>query len=665
MASSEGGSSVQPGTERVDTAVAFEEEKEKEATLKALHKPIRKWFSKEGTPEEIKARKEKYGKFPLFWQDFKTWEHEKAVYQLYQQAQRKGNEPAPANTANADKSPSERPAKRRKKSRWASAAPAKSPENGMPGPEEASRWSAPSVSNTLAGGVKVLPSGHIVPANLSAKDEEVFVYKLQLENLKQRMASVPELAAKRDADPDRSPSPEPTYNTMGVRTNNRERRMMDACKKEEERLMVAMLRRDPELKQRYNFKIYRKVYMPVKDFPEYNFIGLVLGPRGATQRQMEEESGCKIAIRGRGSVKDGRQVRQNSQAERMLDDDLHVLITGDDPDKVALAVKLVKPIMNPLDDDRNVHKQRQLRQLALINGTLRENDYCNYCGEAGHRNFECPKRQKDTLAANKPTIKCSICGESSHVTADCKYTPEEIAQKKQKVDGDFQNFMADLGDASAVTSRQAAGSAMPNNASGNQGGGTAPQLAPILQPSRRSAPQMLPSARAPAGVRGARGGGPVRGRGRGSAAMMKPAWMVQQEAEEARKNSASGGELTSSSQEAARPPSSALLPPAQNQAPSAQHQPPPAQHQAPPPLLTGKWAPPPTFVAPPFQMQNPQGYGGYGYPQQPGMLGVHGAPPPGYGMAPPSAAYGARPPNHLNPYAPPSTGGLNVNDWDD
>ena len=66
--------------------------------------------------------------------------------------------------------------------------------------------------------------------------------------------------------------------------------MMDACKKEEERLMVAMLRRDPELKQRYNFNIYRKVYMPVKDFLEYNFIGLVLGPRGATQRQMEDFS---------------------------------------------------------------------------------------------------------------------------------------------------------------------------------------------------------------------------------------------------------------------------------------------------------------------------------------------------------------------------------------
>ena len=269
--------------------------------------------------------------------------------------------------------------------------------------------------------------------------------------------------------------------------------------------MVAMFRADPALKQRYNFKITRKVYMPVKDFPDYNFIGLVLGPRGATQRLMEEQSGCKIAIRGRGSVKDGRQVRQNSQAERMMDDDLHVLITGDDPDKVAVAVKLVEPIMNPLDDDKNVHKQRQLRQLALINGTLRENAYCNYCGEAGHKNFECPKRQRDALSVNKPTIKCAICGETSHVTADCKYTPEEIAQKKQRVDGDFQNFMADLGGASHIKNHQPNASTASHASDSEKSSGR--PLAPILQPAQTPSSNVSVPSHAPAGVRHARAGG--------------------------------------------------------------------------------------------------------------------------------------------------------------
>ncbi len=51
------------------------------------------------------------------------------------------------------------------------------------------------------------------------------------------------------------------------------------------------------------FKKTRKLYIPIKKYPEYNFIGLIIGPRGITQKNMERETGAKIAIRGRGSVK--------------------------------------------------------------------------------------------------------------------------------------------------------------------------------------------------------------------------------------------------------------------------------------------------------------------------------------------------------------------------
>jgi splicing factor 1 len=30
-----------------------------------------------------------------------------------------------------------------------------------------------------------------------------------------------------------------------------------------------------------------KLFIPVKDYPGYNFIGLILGPRGNTQKRME------------------------------------------------------------------------------------------------------------------------------------------------------------------------------------------------------------------------------------------------------------------------------------------------------------------------------------------------------------------------------------------
>ena len=56
---------------------------------------------------------------------------------------------------------------------------------------------------------------------------------------------------------------------------------------------------------------------------------------------------------------------------------------------------------------------KQLKELALINGTLREDDFCQVCGEKGHRQFECPHRAKTFKAAG---IKCSICGDMSHPT---------------------------------------------------------------------------------------------------------------------------------------------------------------------------------------------------------------------------------------------------------
>lgn len=48
-------------------------------------------------------------------------------------------------------------------------------------------------------------------------------------------------------------------------------------------------------------KIRKKIYIPVNT--GVNYIGLLIGPRGLYQKRLEEESGCKILIRGKGSQK--------------------------------------------------------------------------------------------------------------------------------------------------------------------------------------------------------------------------------------------------------------------------------------------------------------------------------------------------------------------------
>ena len=74
------------------------------------------------------------------------------------------------------------------------------------------------------------------------------------------------------------------------------------------------------------------MYIPQKEYPGYNFIGLIIGPRGNTQKRMQKETNTKIAIRGKGSVKEGAS--RDPKYDYGEDEELHVLITGDKQEDV-------------------------------------------------------------------------------------------------------------------------------------------------------------------------------------------------------------------------------------------------------------------------------------------------------------------------------------------
>lgn len=40
-------------------------------------------------------------------------------------------------------------------------------------------------------------------------------------------------------------------------------------------------------------------------------MGLIIGPKGIYQKKLEEKTGCKILIRGKGSHKDGHPMSHN------------------------------------------------------------------------------------------------------------------------------------------------------------------------------------------------------------------------------------------------------------------------------------------------------------------------------------------------------------------
>lgn len=56
---------------------------------------------------------------------------------------------------------------------------------------------------------------------------------------------------------------------------------------------------------------------------------------------MEKETGAKIIIRGKGSVKEGKVARKDGQPLPGEDEPLHAYVTGNNPEYVQKAVNKV------------------------------------------------------------------------------------------------------------------------------------------------------------------------------------------------------------------------------------------------------------------------------------------------------------------------------------
>lgn len=227
-----------------------------------------------------------------------------------------------------------------------------------------SRWSA---NTTTPSGPTLLPG--MLPSMALSQEaiQQSLVLKMQLQQANERMITVVQDAARIEQDPQRSPSPPPRYDSNGKRLNTREVRMRESLIQERGKIIEELMKLNPAYQPPADFiraKPVRRLPIPYKEYPQYNFIGLIIGPRGNTQKKMEQETGCKISIRGKGSVKEGSKGRATKVVDE--DEDLHVHVTGDDEEKVELATKMVMDLLRPVDDEINEHKQKQLRELVAM-----------------------------------------------------------------------------------------------------------------------------------------------------------------------------------------------------------------------------------------------------------------------------------------------------------
>lgn len=118
-----------------------------------------------------------------------------------------------------------------------------------------------------------------------------------------------------------------------------------------------------------------KIKIPVKEFPKFNFVGKLLGPKGNSLKRLQEETMTKMSILGKGSMRDKAkedELRKEGGKYSHLNEDLHVLVevyaeASDAYQRMSHAFTELQKYLIPNDYNDEI-RQQQLQELMYLNG---------------------------------------------------------------------------------------------------------------------------------------------------------------------------------------------------------------------------------------------------------------------------------------------------------
>ncbi|VFQ82479.1 unnamed protein product [Cuscuta campestris] len=146
-----------------------------------------------------------------------------------------------------------------------------------------------------------------------------------------------------------------------------------------------------------------RIDIPVERYPNYNFVGRLLGPRGNSLKRVEASTDCRVLIRGCGSIKDlaKEEMMRGKSGYEHLNEPLHLIVEAELPVEIIdarleQAREILEDLLKPVDESQDFYKKQQLRELAMINGTLRD-DGSQMSGSMSPFNSLGMKRAKTTV----------------------------------------------------------------------------------------------------------------------------------------------------------------------------------------------------------------------------------------------------------------------------
>ncbi|XP_046386423.1 uncharacterized protein LOC124156128 [Ischnura elegans] len=122
-----------------------------------------------------------------------------------------------------------------------------------------------------------------------------------------------------------------------------------------------------------------KVLVPVKEHPKFNFVGKLLGPKGNSMKRLQEETMTKMAVLGRGSMRDKLKEAElracGDPKYSHLSEELHVEVTGyaapaEAHARVAYALAALRKYLIP--DNNDEIRQQQMREMEILSSMQQE-----------------------------------------------------------------------------------------------------------------------------------------------------------------------------------------------------------------------------------------------------------------------------------------------------
>ncbi|KAI9400610.1 hypothetical protein POPTR_001G008700v4 [Populus trichocarpa] len=228
----------------------------------------------------------------------------------------------------------------------------------------------------------------------SVKRGRALAYQIRVDQIVQQLElGIPEPGRDGDSH-DSNELEDPKSSIPQIHTKNSE-----ILELEKQEAIGEILILNPSYKAPPNYKPLLKettVPIPVKEYPGYNFIGLIFGLGSETQKRLEKETGAKIQVHG-SNVHTGEKVEispSDGNETKVAYEELSVHVTADTFEKVDAAVVLIELLITSVSgnlaagDNANVSQNQAASTAFMVSTAVNQGVVLSFTPQQGQFQYQ-------------------------------------------------------------------------------------------------------------------------------------------------------------------------------------------------------------------------------------------------------------------------------------